>query len=279
MLENPTRAVSLREVGLSLFCVQNQTIGSNHVCVCIQFQTKSDLKRRRIVTQNIKDAFANINWDDPENWIPSGRNILNELHCNRALLRKMLDAVVSDDELFDLSEINGPFDKIVLFDDGRSRLRLHKWRTVEDELIHDHRYDFVSVVLHGSYRHRLYSSFDVEVASSDTPSQLAAEAAKPIPDFKMVQPQVAFETVVKTGDIYAITHTMPHVTLVEEGTVSLVLRGPARKRYSGVANISEATRFVGMGAKDETQTMKNEKVMNEIYFGTVADSLKSAGVL
>jgi hypothetical protein len=79
------------------------------------------------------------------------------------LLGSILDSKDYISEMAENSYVhdNG-FDKIVLVSDARYKLRLHIWwdELTSEENIHDHRWDFYSVVISGSIRFEQYKVAD-----------------------------------------------------------------------------------------------------------------------
>ncbi|MEW1750565.1 hypothetical protein ACIQU1_15155 [Streptomyces angustmyceticus] len=133
-------------------------------------------------------------------------------------LRELLDNALADATLLNLSERQWWGDRIVLFDDPDSmlRIRLHRFDQ-GTHFPHSHRWPFYTRILRGQYLHRLYGPESVVRAQLEaspgplTPSTVRTEGA---------------------GSSYAIDQHMVHSVTSATNTFSLVIQGPRLKEQS-----------------------------------------------
>ncbi|WP_433386927.1 hypothetical protein [Micromonospora sp. KLBMP9576] len=132
-------------------------------------------------------------------------------------LRELIDNALDDTRLLTMSECQWWGDRIVLFDDPESmlRIRLHRFDQ-GTHFPHSHRWPFHTRVLRGRYVHRLYGpeSFvrrQLEAGDPLVPSTVRTEAE---------------------GFSYAIDQHMVHSVTPSTDTFSLVVQGPRLKDQS-----------------------------------------------
>ncbi|AEV87106.1 hypothetical protein ACWT_6089 [Actinoplanes sp. SE50] len=133
-------------------------------------------------------------------------------------LRELIDNALGDKDLLTMSECQWWGDRIVLFDDPDSmvRIRLHRFDQ-GTHFPHSHRWPFHTKVLKGKYIHRLYGpeSYVRQQVESGvttlTPSTIRTETE---------------------GCSYAIDQHMVHSVTSATNTFSLVVQGPRLKEQS-----------------------------------------------
>jgi hypothetical protein len=171
------------------------------------------LASRESVVSVMAPMIAATDFDDVENMLVRGEEVLRyaaKAERLEALLAHVLSnpALVAKCERFNLME------KIVLYEEPtrKVRLRLHVFGHETREM-HHHRASFVSLILHGSYRHLLFGD-----------EQCVPGPAEAAPYFR---PLLAQEQ--RPGAAYALHHAMMHSTLARPETVSLMLQAPAAR--------------------------------------------------
>ncbi|MFF2773853.1 hypothetical protein ACFVU3_03015 [Streptomyces sp. NPDC058052] len=134
-------------------------------------------------------------------------------------LRELIDNALDDTQLLGLSERQWWGDRIVLFDDPDSmlRIRLHRFDQ-GTHFPHSHRWPFHTRILKGQYLHRLYGPEEYVKA------QLQGENPKPL-----VPSTIRTEG---EGSSYAIDQHMVHSVTSATNTFSLVIQGPRLKSES-----------------------------------------------
>lgn len=122
------------------------------------------------------------------------------------------------------------FSKIVMWTSPQgTRARLHVWppREWPVEQVHNHRFNFASVILAGSYVHERYD------VSGEVPRRVAADE-------------------LRTGDAYWFGTDQFHRTLPSKDlTISMVLRGRAMLANSTSVDLESGDRTEHYGSTDE----------------------------
>ncbi|WP_181795868.1 hypothetical protein [Streptomyces sp. WELS2] len=159
-------------------------------------------------------ALSRVDWADPANTETALRSALLLLR-DPGTLNGLLAAACRDDRLLRLSEVRPWGDRLTVYDDPGSgvRLRLQHWlggRTDPHARPHNHRWSFASTILRGSYEHHLYGTVD------EVTDRLAAGPVRPL--------RVRTEA---TGSLYVLHSDEVHAATAVPGTLSLLLRGPA----------------------------------------------------
>jgi hypothetical protein len=152
------------------------------------------------------------------------------------------EAHINDVSKMSYRHING-FDKIVLYSSGDNlfKLRLHIWWPTEAaysrEHIHNHRWDFATYIVLGSYRLETY----VQSKEGEPVYSYSYWSPENQSTYKMVprgctHAKKMFDVNVFKGNIYQLEHSVLHrvTQLTKSGTVSLVLQGPPLNRNTRV---------------------------------------------
>jgi hypothetical protein len=199
------------------------------------------------------EPLTSIDWDDIDAVEAAGRDVLEKLNADRTILRQAMDDLPNRPALLALCEHPDPeataglgqqLDKIVLYSDEKSgvRVRLHAFWEGCADLPHNHRWSFVSMVLHGQFRHSLFGP----VADDAT---------------FLAPPRALHVRQEQAGTIYALHHDMLHALTAEPNTVSLVIRGPAAKDRSFLLDPATGERLWHVGAGQESPEEAARKQM------------------
>lgn len=208
--------------------------------------------------------LRDVDWEDVASVEPATVPLLESLGSNPELLRGMLDEVRSNDDLLKLCEHYDVLDKVVLYNDAETgvRLRLHVFLPGYFDRAHNHRWTFSSLVLRGSYRHSIFRS-----------SEGLSDAADPS----------ALELVLlrteRANTPYTLHHSAVHSVVAEPFTISLVLRGPAVKNR--LLNLDRETgkTWWSYGAQNESSEEIEKKRMTTERLDEVTAHLKKVGVI
>ena len=169
----------------------------------------------------------------------------------RADLERFLGAVLDDDALIDeiasrSCEHSNGFDKITLISpkDKAFQLRLHTWlptrRVLKPEDVHNHSWDFSSIILFGSLRMQQY-----EISKEGLAMFHYRYAVQPFDAaIKYIAKQrlsCVFDLQMMPGSCYTLSHKVLHRALTADvATATLVLQGPF---LSADASIFTTTRL------------------------------------
>lgn len=158
-----------------------------------------------------------LDWRDMGSVIDVTSAALTAIATDRKLLRAAVQGCVENDRLFSMCEHYDILEKLVLFHDPDTdlRLRLHLFLPGYYDRPHNHRWPYTSYIIKGRYKHYLYSSVtagDEVVNTTDL--------------------RVEFAEVRQEGTCYSLQEHLFHSIVAEPYTVSLIVRGPASaKRF------------------------------------------------
>lgn len=166
----------------------------------------------------------------------------------------MLEGTVDQPSLAEKCEHLRSLDKLVIFDDPDSgvRLRLHLFKDRFLDLPHNHRWTFTSLMLRGGYTSFVYGPRH----PGDAPPS----------DVREMSP--GYIQTVRPGDIYTLDHTMVHALAADSSAVTLILRGPIMKERAVWLDRTTSETWIHEGGKGDTrmQTMtaaEIERVVGE----------------
>jgi hypothetical protein len=206
--------------------------------------------------------LAALDWDDVAAVAGVAERLLREVVTSGDLVAAV-DHVRHDPARRDACEHDDFFRKLVLARDPGTgvALRLHQLGPEDETVPHDHRASFAALQLAGRYRHLLYDPPAVgsgrEVAPEPTPAQIAA-----------LRPTTA--RVERPGTFYALHHGAVHATLVGAGHLSLVARGPSRRRRLMMLHPATGRIEWLYGGADETPAALQAKRMPDEVFDDMA---------
>lgn len=215
---------------------------------------------------------VNLDWaNDFEQAAEESRAILQQICGTPGWLDDLFTHAEQDAELREKAEGHQLLDYIVLYDklDRGVRLRLHL--STEDHLQrpHDHRFDFSTRVLCGSYEHCLIiPRLDPYKISPEPQAIHYQDRFNPDPNLNLLNEdlQESFVRQVKSGSTLSLSNNVIHTVKTAADTVSLVLRGPARKNRSFIFDRGSEAAWWRFGAADETSARRSDKVMSDAKF-------------
>ena len=192
-------------------------------------------------------AIRDIVWDDTSSILDNSAPMFGSVLTERGLLDRLLDGVRADAHLAALCERYDFLDKLVVYDDPESsvRLRLHLYRPGYFDRPHNHRWAFSSMIVSGSYRHLVYGD-DERFDQQTDPESLRA----------------VYERVERPGSHYALHHTSVHAVQAEADTISLLLRGPATSDRFLILDREAGGSFWVYGAARESAEQRASKRMS-----------------
>jgi hypothetical protein len=206
-----------------------------------------------------------VPYDDARGALETAGGFLHDVATTPGLIGALVAAIGSE-RAPGACEAYPCMDKLVLWRsaDGATRLRLHVFSPGYADRPHNHRWNFVSRILYGSYTHLLYGS-DADVLP------LAESGAALRPVFTQRQP---------TGSQYYLENSMVHALEADTTAVSLLLRGPAVKdEYfslvrSAPAAGGDATVVWSTGSAAESPEEQTSKAMTPERFDEVVALLR-----
>ena len=205
-----------------------------------------------------------VDWDDLDEVDRASQRLLHQAASEPAMLRGALDSLPDRPELLALCEHYDILDKVVLFNDHETgvRVRLHVFLPGYFDRPHNHRWSYSSLILRGSYRHFIFGD-DRELSDNDSPADLRA---------RMVRREAV-------GASYTLHHSMVHAVVAEPYTVSLIVRGPSVKDRFLVMDRVEGRSWWQYGAAIESPAEAAQKRMSSERLALVQRRLASLGVL
>ncbi|QOC89660.1 hypothetical protein [Micromonospora craniellae] len=207
--------------------------------------------------------ISKLDWNDLPAVTAASDTLLTRLDTERDLLRGLVDGALADPNLLRLCEHYDILDKIVIHDDPTGwRLRLHVFLPGYFDRPHNHRWSYVSRILHGSYTHTLYGTEDL-LGDTIDPATL-------IP--RMIRTE-------QPGDTYTLHHTMIHSVVAEPHTTSLIVRGPAVKDRFVVTDRHTGQAWWQYGAASEDPIEAARKRMTDEQAAASVRHLTELGLL
>lgn len=213
--------------------------------------------------ETLIDPLRHLDWDDVEAVDSAARKTFGRIAGSRYLLRRGLSAIREDARLMALCEHYDILDKLVLFDDPETgiRVRLHVFGPGFHDRPHNHRWTYSSHILRGEYRHRIYQPVD-----------LHAELNPLTLDPMLVRQE-------QPGASYTLHHSAIHAVVAEPGTVSVVVRGPAQTERFLVMDNKTGAAWWQYGAAGETPEDALPKRMSRDRFEELVTSLSDWNVI
>jgi hypothetical protein len=226
-------------------------------------EVKRELREVRQV-EKIGRSLTSVDWDDLEEVQQASECLLRELATQPALLRDSLASLPDRPDLLALCEHYDILDKIVLFNDRGTgvRVRLHVFLPGYFDRPHNHRWSYTSLILRGSYRHYLFGE-DHDLDEQLAPAELRA---------RMVRQET-------TSNAYTLHHSMVHSVVAEPYTVSLIVRGPSVKDRFLVMDRVENRSWWQYGAAIESATEAAQKQMSPERLALTQSRIASLGIL
>lgn len=207
--------------------------------------------------------ISKLDWSDLPAVAATSDTLLTRLDTERDLLRGLVDGALADPSLLRLCEHYDILDKIVIHDDPTGwRLRLHVFLPGYFDRPHNHRWSYVSRILHGSYTHTLYGTEDL-LGDTIDPATLVP---------RMVRTE-------RRGDTYTLHHTMIHSVVAQPYTTSLIVRGPAVKDRFVVTDRHTGQAWWQYGAASEDPTEAARKRMSGDHAAACIHHLTELGLL
>jgi hypothetical protein len=200
----------------------------------------------------LRNLCRSIDWSDADHAAPVTQAALNDIAASLDFMRYLVRQPLTDDTLLGLCERFDFVDKLVLFADDVSgvRLRLHIFGQGYFDRPHNHRWSYTARILAGSYTHRLFGT-DTELLST------------------AVDPRTLRPLLVRTETVcssYTLHYSMVHSVTAAPNTVSLILRGPAERDAFSILDRVTGERWTQYGAKLETAETKRSRALlrNEV---------------
>lgn len=207
--------------------------------------------------------ISKLDWNDLPAVTAASDTLLTRLDAERDLLRGLVDGALADPNLLRLCEHYDILDKIVIHDDPTGwRLRLHVFLPGYFDRPHNHRWSYVSRILHGSYTHTLYGTEDL-LGDTIDPATLVP---------RMVRAE-------QPGDTYTLHHTMIHSVVAQPYTTSLIVRGPAVKDRFVVTDRHTGQAWWQYGAASEDPAEAARKRMSGDQAAACVHHLTQLGLL
>lgn len=214
--------------------------------------------------EQILELITKTDWQDIESVSLNTKIILKKIKANKLLLRNLMGSVQKDEELFGLCEHYDFFDKIMLLNSEkeRVRIRLHIFLPKKIKRPHYHRWMYSSMILHGGYRHLIYGT--EELLDGDV-------------NIKNLKPRLISEK--HKGSFYTLDHDIVHSIEATPFTVSLFVTGPPVKDHFVVCDKMIDQKWREYGSEVETFEEKNKKKMTRERLSFIIDKLKIIKVL
>ncbi|GGX57608.1 hypothetical protein [Saccharospirillum salsuginis] len=208
-----------------------------------------------------------LDWADTSSVETVTKTALMRLSEDKSLLKSLITNLYEDEAKFSRCEKDYNIEKYVLFSDNETgvRLRMHVMYPHSSDIPHSHRMNFTSLILHGGYKHTLYSPMDDGSTLHD------AELIKPI----YIKDEVR-------NVPYYIDHTVIHNlrAVGEDKCVSLMLRSPAQKQRAIHYDFGSNETWWRYGSKERTpESLKNTREVTRADIDNLLTLLETYKVL
>lgn len=225
-----------------------------------------------------------IDWADFERAAEVSRECLERVSGDPQALTRLLVTAINSPPLRAKAETHQLLDYFVIYDalDRGFRLRLHVSTSDHLQRPHDHRFDFSTRILCGSYEHCIIQcSKDPYSMSNEVDALPFQDRAHPDPrallrneDFPVAKVEDQ-----RSGDTLSLHHSVVHTVLTTAGTVSLVLRGPARRRRSFIFDRGDQSLWWRFGQQDEISARREAKIMSDAKVASALGDLRALGII
>ena len=198
--------------------------------------------------ENISQLEARLNQilSHPDGYMAQAREALNVLG-QRAQVATLLRGVLDDPELEQqiasrsYTHSNG-FDKIVLIDskEPEYKVRFHVWwpseSTVYIEDVHNHSWDFSSVILTGAFKFQVFQPEDQGVALYHYRKTLLQGNEHSMDYMGQSKLSCTFDSIIITGCSYMLSRDVLHrvSSIDNQVTSTLLIQGPVVKTASDI---------------------------------------------
>jgi hypothetical protein len=205
--------------------------------------------------------MVRFDWSDPDELLVRADTLLDEVTRNGSrLLHSLLQRLPDRTDLHELCERLDFMDKLVLWEDPELdvRLRLHVFRPGYVDWPHNHRFNFASRILSGSYLHNLYSELSL-TSPLDSPEW--------VPRLSRVE---------TAGSQYVLQHQAVHSLKAVEKVISVVFRGPIVKSRAVIVDRRTGTRHALTGARGEQRRLRESKQMSRAVLDSVIAEVRNS---
>jgi predicted metal-dependent enzyme (double-stranded beta helix superfamily) len=223
---------------------------------------RTNRKGTGVLAGDVVERLRAVRWDDLRDVTARTAPLLSELVSSPHWLARAYDHMVEDDHLRSLSERLAELDKLVLWDDPASgvRVRMHVFRQGYFDRPHNHRFTFGTVILSGGYTHTVYGQ--------------SGDSLDIAPDL-LVPRLIKFEG---PGSSYVIEHSLVHSVAAATDTVTLTVRGPSCKDRMLIVD-DERGPFWAVGVKDEDPVEVARRRLTDDRLGEIRVMLARTGLL
>jgi hypothetical protein len=203
---------------------------------------------------------------------------------NKDLLTRMITDAIKNPDLRSKCETHFLLDYLVIYcDKYDNRIRLHLSTSEHLTRIHDHRFDFSTLVLTGGYKHIFYTpKIDLYAQSPDDHAILFQSAQNPDNSFADLSVDdfdiscIRDESRLST---YSISHHVAHSVLTKKDTLSVIIRSPAKKQRSFIFDTQNNSLWWRFGRSYETEQRISSKIMTDEKLQSALDTLYELGMI
>jgi len=220
-------------------------------------------------------------------WSRNTQNLLKDSFLgNKDLLTNMIIEAIKNPSLRSKFESHLLLDYLVIYEDEYdNRIRIHISTSEHLTRIHDHRFDFSTLVLSGGYKHILYSLKNNPYKISSEEEAISCQSLDD-PDYnfyRMKESELVEMTSIRDEiplSLYSISNKVIHSVLTKENTISIIVRSKAKKNRSFIFDTSsENILWWRFGRVDESSERIKSKIMSDKKLTIVLNSLFKLGFI
>ena len=197
--------------------------------------------------------------------------VAKRIAADRHSLKELVERAAQDEHLRGLAEKHSELNYIVLYDalDRGLRVRLHRFTEGMEDIPHNHRFNFSSAILKGSYVHTIYETTPLKEDGDDSVTWTLDQPERSHPGAELQdQKELSLRTLISgvqiAGSSYSMYHNTIHkVAMPDENAFSLFIRGPAMQECS-LQFVTESNTFRWkFGRGQESEAVVSSRVMSE----------------
>ena len=213
--------------------------------------------------------------------------VAKRIAADRHSLKELVERAAQDEHLRGLAEKHSELNYIVLYDalDRGLRVRLHRFTESMEDIPHNHRFNFSSAILKGSYVHTIYETTPPKEDGDDSVTWTLDQPEGSHPGAELQdQKELSLRTLISgvqiAGSSYSMYHNTIHkVAMPDENAFSLFIRGPAMQECS-LQFVTESNTFRWkFGRGQESETVVSSRVMSEEEYDDFVDVLNDEDII
>lgn len=195
-----------------------------------------------LIQNNFAQKLETVNWEDIDNISEILFPVLDKLKLDDTIITDTLDFIENPENNFRLLDESEYFKRILLFEpiSKNYSCRLLSMKPLDNDIAHNHRASFGTLIIEGGYKHYIYQQADNVLTKQ-------------------------FESYVSKNSIYFLHHSAIHSTISTSNHVSFQIRGKSLKEVRDIYFIDNLqTKQLNGGSDNLTNNLieNSDKIIN-----------------